>query len=162
VIFVTVGTHGDPFDRLVLAAEALGRSGHRVVIQRGTSRVRAPSCVVHDFLSPAAMARHIREASIVVTHGGPASFLGVPGVPIVVPRSPAHGEHVDDHQLRFVTHIGHRAHVVLDPIDLPAAVRRHAEVSARLGVGADRRTEDFAKDFGAIVTEVVRRRRAMD
>ena len=39
-----------------------------------------------------------------VTHGGPASIIEVRRagrLPIVVPRDPARGEHVDDHQQRF-------------------------------------------------------------
>jgi len=162
VIFVTVGTHTDPFDRLILAAERLALSGHRVVVQRGTSRVEAPTCVVHDYLPPVEMAHLIHTAAVVVSHAGPASFLGVPGVPIVVPRRASHGEHVDDHQVRFVEHIRHRVHVVMEPNDLVNAVARHDEVAARLAPTAKRRTEKFALDFGQVVAEVVRRRGAAD
>ena len=159
MIFVTVGTHGDPFDRLIRAAEALARSGHQVVLQRGTSRVPAPSCEVQDFLTPEQMSRHIAAARIVVTHGGPASILEVPGVPIVVPRRAKYGEHVDDHQVRFVAHIHHRAHVLDDPADLIVAVARHPEFAANLGDSPPRRSAEFARDFGRMVDALVARRR---
>jgi UDP-N-acetylglucosamine transferase subunit ALG13 len=161
VIFVTVGTHTDPFDRLVRGAELLALSGQTVVLQRGPSTVEAPSCEVYDYLSPSDMARWVRQADILVTHGGPASFLGAPGVPIVVPRRRAMGEHVDDHQVKFVAHIRHRAHVVSDPMDLVDAVARHPEVVSRLVPAAERRTEAFAADFGRVVERVLRRRRSV-
>jgi UDP-N-acetylglucosamine transferase subunit ALG13 len=160
VIFVTVGTHTDPFDRLVRGAEQLAQAGHTVVLQRGPSTVETPNCEVHDYLSPREMARLVRDADILVTHGGPASFLGAPGVPIVVPRRHAMGEHVDDHQVKFVAHISHRAHVVSDPADLVAAVARHWEVASQMVPAAERRTEAFAEAFGHVVEEVVRRRRS--
>jgi hypothetical protein len=46
----------------------------------------------------------IRLADVVVLHGGPASIMEVRGLgklPVVVPRDPRYGEHVDGHQLRF-------------------------------------------------------------
>ena len=54
-IFVTVGTHEFPFDRLVAAADALARAGHVVVVQTGTSGVHAPHCQAAPTLSPDAM-----------------------------------------------------------------------------------------------------------
>ncbi len=158
MIFVTVGTHVDPFDRLVHAAEQLALTGEDVVVQRGTSKVDAPSCEVYDYLSPDEMQVLIQEADILICHGGPASFLGAPGVPIVVPRRAMYREHVDNHQVRFVGHIRNRVHVVDDPADLVAAVAQHAEFAASIGSTAARRTEEFARDFGRVVESVVRRR----
>jgi len=157
VIFITVGTHGDPFDRLIEAAEALAQSGETVVVQRGTSRVEAPNCEVHDFLPPSEMAHLIRQSRILISHAGPASFLGAPGVPIVVPRRAEFGEHVDNHQVRFVQHIRDRVHVVDDPATLVAAIARHDEVVSRIAPNETRRTERFARDFGRVVDEVVSR-----
>ena len=47
---------------------------------------------------------NIENARIVVTHGGPASFiapLSIGKIPIVVPRKKEFNEHVNNHQLDF-------------------------------------------------------------
>ncbi|CCF26446.1 Putative glycosyl transferase [Leuconostoc citreum LBAE C11] len=50
------------------------------------------------------MQQLLEEARIIITHGGPASFLSVLSQgkkPIVVPRLTKFGEHVNNHQLTF-------------------------------------------------------------
>ena len=45
------------------------------------------------------------NARIVITHGGPSSFmpaLEMGKIPVVVPRQKRFGEHINDHQLDFV------------------------------------------------------------
>ena len=106
LVVVTVGTDHHPFTRLVTWFDHwMARQGERVnaVVQHGTAAPprfgRAVAYLDHsEFLGLAA------SAQIVVCHGGPATIaecrrLG--HVPIVVPRRPELGEHVDDHQLRF-------------------------------------------------------------
>jgi len=51
----------------------------------------------------------LREATVVVSHGGPATIAEARAagrLPVVVPRDPRHGEHVDDHQQRFARRLG--------------------------------------------------------
>lgn len=133
MIFVTVGTHHQPFDRLVRAAASLAASGERVVVQRGTSRERPVGCEVHDHLPPEVWLARVAEARLVVGHAGPATIEAVVAagtVPIVVPRRRLWREHVDDHQLAWARRIADRVHVVLDPAALPAAVADHDSVVA--------------------------------
>ena len=57
-----------------------------------------------------------RSADVVVAQGGPGGIMDSRGegrLPIVVPRDPALGEHVDDHQLRFAAHLHRRGRVAL-------------------------------------------------
>jgi UDP-N-acetylglucosamine transferase subunit ALG13 len=125
MILVTVGTHHQPFDRLVRACEELATS-ERVVVQRGTSRWCPVGCEVHDEVAAGRLARWMAEASAVVCHAGPATIfeaLDAGHTPIVVARDPAHGEHVDDHQLRFVARLGRRVHRLDDPGRLAAFLR---------------------------------------
>jgi UDP-N-acetylglucosamine transferase subunit ALG13 len=107
VILVTLGTHPQPMDRLVVALDELLASGavqEDVVITAATygrrpSLARALGIQPYTVLSDMA-----RSARAIITHGGPASIalaLSVGRSPIVVPRDPTFGEHVDDHQLRF-------------------------------------------------------------
>jgi UDP-N-acetylglucosamine transferase subunit ALG13 len=151
VILVTVGTHEDPFDRLVRAAEVLA-GGERVVLQKGPSTVPTPRCEARPFLAPEDLAAAMRDARIVVAHAGPSTLLEAAAcghVPVVVPRSAAHGEHVDDHQLRFARRIADRVHVVEDPARLPEALLRHAGILADLRPFSPdaERTLAFARDL---------------
>ncbi|MEV4757161.1 glycosyltransferase [Micromonospora sp. NPDC049559] len=105
-VLVVVGTDSHPFDRLMgwLERWYVRRADRpRLLVQHGSSRVpRIPGA--RAYLAHEQMQRAMREAVLVVTHGGPATITEARRtghLPIVVPRDPAHAEHVDDHQLRF-------------------------------------------------------------
>lgn len=105
-VLVTVGTDVHPFERLLDWVGRWYRRGPAVhlVVQHGHSPAPAlPGAAA--FLDHDALRRAMRAATAVVTHGGPATITQARQagrLPIVVARDPAHGEHVDDHQCRFV------------------------------------------------------------
>ena len=149
-IVVSVGTDHHPFDRLVGWIDEWidGNRGVTVVIQRGSSKEsRHGGCrelIAHDELC-----RLFARATVVVSHGGPATVmdaLAAGRLPIVVPRDPELGEHVDAHQLRFAQHL-HRnrlAEVATEKDELFDAIDR--------GVAGH---VDFAVDVGARVSDGV-------
>ena len=95
--------------------EAGGSDAARCFVQTGTSAV--PRLAEHrQYLGHAEMEAMVREAAVVVCHGGPgtimlASTLGKR--PIVVPRRKRYGEHVDDHQCSFTERIAAEGAIVL-------------------------------------------------
>lgn len=110
VVVVSVGTDHHPFDRLVgwSAKWALDHPECKVIIQRGTSAkpldVESHELIPHDELREL-----FRGATVVVSHGGPSTLMDARmsgRFPIVTPRNPKLGEHVDDHQMRFAEHMG--------------------------------------------------------
>lgn len=107
MIFVTVGTHEQQFNRLVKKIDQLKKDGHikdDVFIQTGFSDYIPESCDWKKFLSYEEMIQKIKDAKIVITHGGPSSFilpLQYGKTPIVVPRMKKYDEHVNDHQVEF-------------------------------------------------------------
>lgn len=107
MIFVTVGTHEQPFNRLVKAVDMLKINSEiteSVFIQTGYSTYVPQACEYKDFISMKQMDKYMQQASVVITHGGPSSFvtaLQYNKVPIVVPRLSKYDEHVNDHQLTF-------------------------------------------------------------
>lgn len=107
MIFVTVGTHEQPFDRLVEKIDSLKGDGlidEDVFIQYGYGKYEPKHCQGSRLISGVKMAEYVEKARIVITHGGPSSFIAVVKqgkVPIVVPRKKAFNEHVNDHQLIF-------------------------------------------------------------
>nr|WP_030488391.1 glycosyltransferase [Micromonospora chokoriensis] len=110
-LLVAVGTDKHPFDRLVdwLAqwhAQATGPIG--LTVQHGhTSAPQLAGAV--PFLGHDALQQAMMDADLVVCHGGPATILEARRhghLPIVVPRDPSRGEHVDNHQLLFARRLG--------------------------------------------------------
>lgn len=107
MIFVTVGTHEQSFNRLVKAIDQLKIRGvitESVFIQTGYSTYIPLACEYKKFISMTQMSDYMKRADIIITHGGPSSFvmaLQYGKVPIVVPRLSKYNEHVNDHQLTF-------------------------------------------------------------
>lgn len=107
MIFVTVGTHEQQFNRLIQKIDELKRDGvieEPVFIQTGFSTYEPKYCEWKSLISFTEMNSKYKEASIIITHGGPASFMKaieIKKVPIVVPRQVKFGEHINDHQVEF-------------------------------------------------------------
>ena len=103
LIFVTVGTHGQAFSRMLRGVEQLPEQAE-IVIQYGQGE--APSGVRHAaaFMPFGEMEEYFGTADLVVTHAGVGSILCARRAghrPIVVPRYRELGEHVDDHQVEL-------------------------------------------------------------
>lgn len=108
MIFVTVGTHEQQFNRLIKKIDQLKKDNvilEEVFMQIGYSTYQPNYCVYEKFLSYEKMNEMYKCADIIVTHGGPASFmkaLEIKKMPIVVPRQEKFHEHVNNHQVEFV------------------------------------------------------------
>ena len=114
MIFVTVGTHEQPFDRLLKCIDKMVEDGiinEKVIIQKGYTDYEPTYCESYNLIGYDEMQKYIKEARIVITHGGPASFsapLSIGKIPIVVPRQLKYNEHVNDHQLAFTNQVEKR------------------------------------------------------
>ena len=108
MIFVTVGTHEQPFDRLIKYVDQLKKEKvieEEIVMQTGFGAYKPCCCTWSRFFSYPEMIKYVEKSRIVITHGGPSSFimpLQIGKIPIVVPRQKQFGEHVNDHQVDFV------------------------------------------------------------
>lgn len=114
MVFVTVGTHEQQFNRLVRAVDMLvadGTIAEDVFIQTGYCDYEPSRCSWSKFVPVSRMASLMRDADVVITHGGPSSFIEAMAagkVPVVVPRRAEFGEHVNDHQVDFVLAVADR------------------------------------------------------
>lgn len=114
MIFVTVGTHEQPFNRLIQKVDELKRDGiiqEEVIMQTGFSTYEPQYCQWSKLIPYQQMVQNVADARIVITHGGPASFimpLQVGKIPIVVPRQHQYDEHVNDHQVEFARNVAER------------------------------------------------------
>ena len=140
MVFVTVGTHEQQFDRLVRAADAYAAStGEEVFVQTGYSACEPSRCVWARFVPYAEMRSRMEAADVVVTHGGPSSFveaMAAGKVPVVVPRLARFGEHVNDHQGGIVP--------VYDVADLAGAIGEARRLS-RSGAGFRSHNAEFCQ-----------------
>ncbi len=119
LVVVSVGTDHHPFDRLVGWCLALAEEGWaRWFVQHGTSAWPASlpaSASGLPMVDADTLGRLMAEAGCVVTHAGPGLLMDARRhghVPIVVPRDPAFGEHVDGHQLRFSARVESTGRIV--------------------------------------------------
>lgn len=118
MIFVSVGTHEQPMDRLFLKLEELLTSKiitESIFVQSGFSHFTFKGCQATAMLPFPEMERKMREARIIICHGGPATLLQARmhgKVPLAVPRQAQYGEHVNDHQVSFVKRLGDRGMVI--------------------------------------------------
>lgn len=160
-IVVSVGTDHHPFDRLVRYMDqwaALHREV-RVVIQRGSAAetIHAES---RPLIPHAELCELFASATAVVTHGGPSTVMDIRAagiLPIVCPRNPAHGEHIDDHQLRFGQHLAqHRiARIVYEHHDLVSAVDEAIASPERYLVSTAMDPAPGVIAFGRVVDELL-------
>lgn len=163
MIFVTVGTHEQPFDRLIACIDNLKKNGviqEDVVIQTGYSTYEPKYCTWQKLYPYQQMLRLVDEARIVITHGGPSSFimpLQVGKVPIVVPRRYEFHEHVNDHQLTFAKAVEERMGtiVVAEKMEqLRDLIVNYDEVTRNIKNGLTSNNEIFIKAFEEIVCEM--------
>lgn len=107
MIFINVGTHEQGMDRLFIELDRLIENGsikEEVFAQIGYSSYLPKHYKYKDMIGYDEMDEWVRNANIVITHGGPGSIfhpLQYGKIPIVVPRNPEFNEHVDDHQILF-------------------------------------------------------------
>lgn len=67
------------------------------------------------------MEKYNREANLIITHGGPASFLAPLShgkIPIVVPRQVKYEEHVNNHQVDFTKEVEKRMGIIIPIYDI--------------------------------------------
>ena len=114
MIFVTVGTHEQQFNRLIRKIDEMKRDNiidDEVIIQKGFSTYIPKFCSWSDLFTYSEMQKYIKDARIVITHGGPSSFIAplqIGKIPIVIPRIKEYGEHINNHQLEFVEEVKER------------------------------------------------------
>ena len=160
MIFVTVGTHEQPFNRLVECIDNLKRDGvikEAVVIQTGYSTYEPRYCTWNKLFPFQGMTRLVNEARIVITHGGPSSFimpLQVGKTPIVVPRKYEFDEHVNDHQVAFSKAVAERMgtiYVVEDMDKLGETIKNYDEIIGGMGTGLKSNNAKFNTELEKIV-----------
>ncbi|WGY04577.1 glycosyltransferase [Nocardioides sp. QY071] len=116
-VMVALGSEHFPFPRAVDAVLGTVPAGVDVTWQVGDT-VGSDGADRNRWLTGREMSSAMSTADVVITHGGAGSILTAltaGKVPVVLPRRAAHGEHVDDHQVRMVQGLAERGLVVAVP-----------------------------------------------
>jgi UDP-N-acetylglucosamine transferase subunit ALG13 len=164
VVFVTVGTDHHPFTRLMRWSERLASTHPHidVVVQHGASP-RPSGVEAHEMLGAIDLLAQFKSADAVVTHGGPGTILEARAAghrPIVVPREAAHGEHVDDHQVRFTRRLAADRMIILARQELEVFTGIEQSLrTGRLTVLDDSVAGDAVERFATLVADLVDTRR---
>ena len=163
MIFVTVGTHEQPFNRLIRYIDKMKENRlirEEVVVQTGYSTYEPRYCRFSKLFPYSEMCRFVKEARIVITHGGPSSFimpLQEGKIPIVVPRQKRYGEHVNNHQLEFCRAIEERSGniiVVEEVRELKRAILRYDKIVAEMPSSIKSHNDIFNEEFEKVINEL--------
>lgn len=157
LVVASVGTDHHPFDRLLEWCVASSeRLGARFVVQTGATSPRSGvECV--DFMAPDELEELMRSADAVICHGGPGTIAAARSAghrPIVAPRRPQLGEHVDDHQMRFAESMAAAGDVdVVDSLEALIALLERPRV--RIDLSAESGQAAAVAEFGRLVDQLV-------
>lgn len=161
MIFVTVGTHEQQFNRLVKAVDDLVANGtitESVFEQTGYSTYVPEYCEHSPFVPAQKMQELMSDASVVITHGGPSSFveaMAAGRAPVVVPRRVEFGEHVNDHQADFVRVVSERIGGIVpvyDVAELPQAIVKAREMAS--DEGFESHNAEFCSKLSRLIEEL--------
>ena len=164
MIFVTVGTHEQPFNRLVKKVDELVSEGsikEHVVVQTGFTTYEPKNCEWHKMMSFEEMQRCLKGARIVITHGGPSSFieaLQFGKVPIVVPRREEYNEHVNDHQVDFTKLIEDRMNNIIPVYDINQlfeTIENYDVIIKNKNAGESSNNKEFNMQFEKIIDGLI-------
>ena len=165
MIFVTVGTHEQQFNRLVACIDRLkeeGRIAEDVVIQTGYSDYEPKFCRWQKLFPYPEMVELVNSARIVITHGGPSSFimpLQVGKIPVVVPRQKQFDEHVNDHQLDFCREVAVRQKNILlveDVAELEAILTGYEAITEKMDTAHNSNNQRFCAEFAKLAEKLCR------
>ncbi len=163
MIFVTVGTHEQQFNRLVEYMDKWA-SDHdeKVIIQTGFSTYVPRYCEWGKLFSYDKMVDLVDNARIVITHGGPSSFimpLRIAKIPIVVPRNQEFDEHVNNHQITFSRAVAERlGNIILveDVNKLGVALENYERIVKNMKNSLESNNDRFCQEIEMIVEDIVK------
>lgn len=158
MIFVTVGTHEQQFNRLVEYMDKwAGEHDEDVIIQTGYSTYEPKNCKWKKLYPYQEMVALVEKARIVITHGGPSSFimpLQIGKTPIVVPRQHQFNEHVNGHQVEFARNVSKRMGTIIDVEDIETLgdiITNYDQIAAAMGHGMRSNNAKFNEELEKLV-----------
>lgn len=156
MIFVTVGTHEQQFNRLIEEIDNLKKKKiikDDIFIQTGFSTYEPKYCKWSKLITYEEMQKYNKEARIVITHGGPASFIAplqLGKIPVVVPRQLKFDEHVNDHQVEFAKNVSERMNNIIPVYDiknLQEIINNYDKIIKKMNKNNSSNNKNFCKSL---------------
>ena len=124
MILVLLGTQNNEFKRLLEEIERnikIGNITENVIVQSGFTKYESNNMKIIDMIPKDELIKLVKEANIVITHGGVGSIqmaLQENKKVIAVPRKSKYGEHVNDHQCQIVKMFNEKGYLIgIDSVD---------------------------------------------
>ena len=124
MILVTLGTQDKSFERLLKAIDKEienKKIKEKVIVQAGYTKYKSSNMEIFDYCDPRELDKLMKEADIIITHGGVGSILGALkyNKPVIAAaRLAKYKEHVNDHQLQIIKEFVENKHIIeLDNFD---------------------------------------------
>ena len=105
---IILGTQDKTFPRLLKAIEREIKKGNikdKVIVQAGQTKYESKNMEIFDFIEMNKFNSLLKEADLVITHGGVGTILSAIRLNkkvIAVPRLKKYMEHENDHQIQIV------------------------------------------------------------
>ncbi len=160
MIFVTVGTHEQPFNRLIQKVDELVRDGEikeEVFMQIGYSNYEPKYTKWAKVIGYDAMSDYLKKADIVIAHGGPSTYMQVlqnGKIPIVVPRQEKFNEHVNDHQLDVTRKVRDKGYLLNVCYDIDLLIENIEQSKKASKVSFENHNTIFMDNFIEIVNSL--------
>ena len=125
MIYVTVGNHTQPFDRLLAAMDRIAATGIEMAMQTGFCAYAPRHARAMQFFPFDEAEKMIENAEVVVGHAGIGTVISARkfGTPLIIcPRRAALGEHFNDHQTEICAELAARprpgVHIAMTPEEI--------------------------------------------
>lgn len=127
MIFVTLGTHDKPFNRLLEAVQKqidLGNINDKVIVQAGATKFVSKDMEIFDLISMTKFDELVSKCDLLITHGGVGSIMtGLKKGKKVIAcaRLAKYKEVVNDHQKQIIENFDKTGYIIgvtnLDDLD---------------------------------------------
>ena len=118
MILVLLGTQNNRFHRLLEEIQKNIDNGNikeKVVVQAGYTKFESKDMTIYNQLPKEQLQELIKEADLIITHGGVGSIISsiTNGKKVIaVPRLQKYKEHVNDHQLDIINSFNESGYII--------------------------------------------------
>ena len=115
MIFVTIGTHPDQFDRLIRRIDEIAPLiKEEIIVQKGFTKYIPKNVKYFEFTDK--MDEYYKNARLVIAQSATSliEFIIKYGKPVItVPREAKYKEHINDHQVEFAEYFSKKSGVLM-------------------------------------------------
>ena len=152
---VLLGTQNNSFHRLLEEVQKNIDNGNikdEVVVQKGYTKFESQDMKIYDQVPVEKMKELVKQADLVITHGGVGSIITAieQGKKVIaVPRLKKYKEHVNDHQLDIIKSFNDAGYIIgiQDVSELPEALKNVRNMVPRKYVTNTGKILQLVSDF---------------